>query len=283
MDAAVGGFQLLDERWQVRTTRGPMVARAILDARGRRARRSDSKGPPLTAWSIRYKSGTRGAPLSGVAALEHAWCWVARTNEGSVALQFVAASAQKLSRERVREWIFAAARALPDLGCIISPAVDFEPVGARAAIARYTRPSQGPGFLRIGDAAVAMDPLSGNGVHEALRSARVAVAALNSYLQDGQWVSIAQFMDERAREFWGRTASAYAQAAREAAVADAGPGRFEMRPVLDGDRIDLRRVWVSAEWPRGVWQVNGCSLDRVPLEFLPSVLQRLGRPGLRES
>ena len=124
-----------------------------------------------------------------------------------------------------------------------------------------------------------MDPLSGNGVHEAVRSARVAVAALNSYLRGAHWPVVAQFVDERAvelwrrcvtaaagfyrlqadyshSEFWVRTASAYEAAMRQAAVAEEGPGRFEMRPVLDGERIEIRQVWVSPEWPRGVWNVS---------------------------
>ena len=33
-----------------------------------------------------------------------------------------------------------------------------------------------------------------------------------------------------------------------------GTGRFEHRPVLNGQRIELRPVWVSARWPRGVWR-----------------------------
>jgi hypothetical protein len=64
-----------------------------------------------------------------------------------------------------------------------------------------------------------------------------------------------------ASEFWTRAAGAYTQAADEAAIRHEGAGRFEMRPVLDGERIELRRVWVSAEWPRGVWRVDGRSLD----------------------
>jgi 2-polyprenyl-6-methoxyphenol hydroxylase-like FAD-dependent oxidoreductase len=185
--------------------------------------------------------------------------------------------------------IQAAACALPSFRPAIERLAAVAAGGsARAAVARYSQPSRGQGFLRIGDAAVAMDPLSGNGIHEAIRSARVAVAAVNSYLLGTPWSVVARFVDERARElwrrsvttaarfyrqqadwagpagFWAAATTAYEQAARAAMLPpEEGPGHFEMRPVLDGERIDLRQVWVSAQWPRGVWKVDGRSVDQV--------------------
>ncbi len=296
IDATVKSVRLENETWHVETSRGCLRGRSVLDARGRRARRSDARGPLLVARSSTYRSEEGAAPASAVAALEDGWCWFARDAGGRVSLQFVGAAACRLSRQDLADRYRAGAAALPEFGRIDHAAASDGGCLARAAVARYSRPSQGVGFLRIGDAAVAMDPLSGNGIHEAVRSARVGVAAINSYLGGTQWSVVSRFVDEGARElwrrsvsvaaafyrlqaeqgsrpFWDRTASAYERAARAAKIEYEGPGRFEMRPVLDGQQIDIRRVWVSAEWPRGVWMVNGRPLDQAPAGQIPSILR----------
>src|SRR5262249_50841918 len=118
-------------------------------------------------------------------------------------------------------------------------------------------------------------------------------------LRGTPWSVVARFMDERARELWRRSvstaaafyrlqadssgsefwrwaASAYAQVQNQGAVEHSGPDRFEMRPVLEGGHIDLRRVWVCAEWPRGVWKVGGRSLDEAPVARIPFILRSAG-------
>jgi flavin-dependent dehydrogenase len=297
IDAAVRRVRLESQVWQVETSSGVLRGRAVLDARGRRARRCDQRGPLLVAWNALCQTDERSAPGSAVVALDDGWCWFARTGDGLLSLQFVGTAAEHASCQAFAARIQAATRALPEFGLTSDRVSTLEATGARAAVARYSRPSRGPGYLRIGDAAVAMDPLSGNGIYEALRSARVCAAAINSYLRGAEWAVLARFVDEQARELWRRSvaaagnfyrlqaahtrsefwtlaASAYEKAAREATVAERGPGRFEMRPVLDGQRIEVRRVWVSSDWPRGVWKVNGRTLDQMPPELVPSVVLR---------
>ncbi len=301
VDSTARNVRLTSEGWHIDTNGGSFQARSVLDARGRRARRSDARGPLLVAWSQILGprgGGANDSPASAVVALEDGWCWLARAQDGTVCLQFVGSATDHLQPGQVATRFAAAAESASGLDFVTETAgFPATALVARAAVARYSRPSQGPGFLRIGDAAVAMDPLSGNGVHEAVRSARVGVAAINSYLGGMHWPEISQFVDERARELWRRSvssaaqfyrlqadhsggvfwnlaASAYEQSAREATVRYEGPGRFEMRPVLDGQQIEVRRVWVSAEWPRGVWQVNGRPLDQLPAGLVPSILRR---------
>ncbi len=305
MDASVQDVAFIDGAWQIATNCGSVRGRTVLDARGRFARRSNERGPLLVSRSFVLESGRPSAPRSAVAALDDGWCWLAVTNSGTYAAQFVGSATRRLSREQVADRVQSAARSLADLGlCLedlglgpadlgLRPAADvgqqIEPLigegtyGACAAVARYSQPSRGPGYLRIGDAAVAMDPLSGNGIHEAVRSARVAVAAVNSYLRGEPWSVVARFVDERSRELWRRSVTAaagfyrlqadwsgsafwksvaetYERAADGATIRVEGKGQFEMRPVLNGEQIELRRVWVSPDWPRGVWKVNGRSV-----------------------
>lgn len=303
MEASVQGLAFVDGAWEVETDRGGgghggrVRGRALLDARGRFARRCDERGPLLVSWSIVLESGRSELPRSALAALEDGWCWFGVTGSGILCAQFVGSAHQRLSHVEVGERV---RRAVRDLG-LFEPQIDLllreGTYHACAAVARYSRPSRGPGCLRIGDAAVAMDPLSGNGIHEAIRSAHVAAAAINSFLLGESWDVVARFVDERARELWRRSVSAaagfyglqaewcgsefwrlasasYARAAMEALPQVEGDGRFEMRPVLNSDRIELHRVWVSPDWPRGVWKFKGRSLEEVPVAQISSQLRR---------
>ena len=296
MDAAVHDIVFLNELWHIETSRGPVRARALLDARGRFARRSDARGPLLVSWQITLQSGRHMAPRSAVVALDDGWCWLAVTQHGTVSAQVVGSATKRLSRKQLAERIRAAVLAV-DAGLEVDSLLVRGTRRACAAVARYSQPSRGQGYLRIGDASVAMDPLSGNGIHEALRSARVAVAAINSYVRGEPWAVVARFVDERSRElwrrslnaaagfyrlqanwsgseFWSAAASAYEGAAHQAAIRIEGEGQFEMRPVLNGERIELRRVWVSPEWPRGVWKVAGRSLEHAAAGQVPLILRR---------
>jgi 2-polyprenyl-6-methoxyphenol hydroxylase-like FAD-dependent oxidoreductase len=55
--------------------------------------------------------------------------------------------------------------------------------------------------VRIGDAAVALDPLSGQGVCEAVRVAPVA-AALRTLISGADPTPVREFLAERACELW---------------------------------------------------------------------------------
>jgi flavin-dependent dehydrogenase len=280
IDAVARNVTFSEDAWQVETSVGPIRGRTLLDARGRNARRSDERGPLLVSWSLTLKSNQRTTARTAVVALDDGWCWLATTHSGVVHAQFVTSARQQWSREHVARRIQDAVGKLPGLALPVDQLIARGNVGACAAVARYSQPSRGVGHLRIGDAAVAMDPLSGNGIHEAVRSARVAVAAVNSYLHGEPWSVVARFVDERSRELWRRSvstaadfyrlqwsrstasrvgaefwtsaATAYARAVTAASGKRDGEGRFEMRPVLNYERIELRRVWVSSEFPRGV-------------------------------
>jgi flavin-dependent dehydrogenase len=285
MDAVARSTAFVEESWQVETTLGPVRGRTLLDARGRFARRSDLRGPLLVARSLILKSQQRMTPRSAIAALADGWCWMAMTDSGVVCAQFVTSANKQLDQEGLAQRIREAAGKFPDIDLPVERLLAQGSHRACAAVARHSRSSRGPGHLRIGDAAVAMDPLSGNGIHEAVRSARVAVAAVNSYLNGEPWSVVARFVDERSRELWRRSvstaaefyraqadwsgtefwdcaATAYQLAASEATDRSEGEGRFEMRPVLNAERIELRRVWVCNDFPRGVWQIDGHPIIR---------------------
>jgi flavin-dependent dehydrogenase len=73
-------------------------------------------------------------------------------------------------------------------------------VFARHADASRTNAPIEDGLIRVGDAALAMDPLSGHGVFEAIASARAAAAVINTILRRPDDAELARaFYQERVR------------------------------------------------------------------------------------
>jgi hypothetical protein len=238
----------------------------------------------LLAYGQRFRKRAPGASGTGIGVTDFGWSWWA---EHGTTLWV-----QVVGRPRSGypvAWIAAAAAQLPALGRALEDAsIDGEPV-ARAAHARLGLTGKDPTLWRLGDAALALDPLSGQGVYEALRGALLTSTAIQSVMDGGDACLAQRFIADRRQEswqhgvtvaagfyrenadhgaFWSDTAAAY-----EALKPDPAPGaarrsvRIERRPVLEEGRILEREVIVTAENPRGVWHVAG-----VPLVTLKAYL-----------
>jgi len=292
----------------VRTRSGTHRAGVVIDARGRRSGRSLARGPSLIALSQRLSAVPPSPPRTLICPLADGWGWFASDGAGGAVLQLIAAS-RGLARtadpvQRLRECL----RALQVCDSGLQGArLEGEPE-ARAASARLSAPPLTPGWLSVGDAAVAMDPLSGHGLYEALAWAGAASAAAHSYLEGQSWETVERFLAERACErwhagialasgfyaqqavatptaFWRHCADAYAQLAGSRAPAGPQEGYWQLRPVLNGSAIEMRRVVVTRERPRGVWQVERVELARLeeflraePVADVARAAQHLARP-----
>lgn len=302
------------DHWRVALRSGEVLAaRMVVDARGRRARspqRHESRnteamrdgfrrsGPLLLAIGQKFRRRGAGGSGTGIGSTDTGWCWWAERGD--------ALWAQIIGKPRSLQpttWVAAAAAQIPALARALEGAIpDGAPV-ARAAHAQLghacraaqVRPgvargagrvqlggasgSDGvePTFWLAGDSAMALDPLSGQGVYEAVRGARLVATAIQSVTAGGDARVAQRFVDERRTEswlhgvrvaagfyrenercggFWSETAAAY-----EALLTErAGLARIERRPVLDEGRIVERDVVVTAQHPRGVWQVAGVPL-----------------------
>jgi flavin-dependent dehydrogenase len=272
--------------WRVQWRGGGRAAAPILvDARGRRG--PERRGPLLLAYGRRFRlprpcadAPARAAGGSQIHALDEGWCWLAA--------QGASLWVQVVSRPRRRHpaaWIAAAVAQVPALARALEGAVPDGAAVARPAHARRGLGCADQAAWRVGDAALALDPLSGQGVYEALRGARLVATAVQSVL-NGTDARLAQrFVAERQEEAWLRGVRAAAGFYRENAQRSAfwreaaagyqallpalqGANRIERRPVLQDGRIVERDVIVTAAHPRGVWHVSG-----VPLVSLKGYLE----------
>ncbi len=284
----VAAFARGADRWRVTLRSGEVLeAPMLVDARGRRG--AQCRGPLLLAYGQRFRKRSQGRSGTGIGVADFGWSWWA---EHGTTLWV-----QVVGRPRSGypvAWVAGAAAQLPALGRALEGAsIDGEPV-ARAAHARFGLSGKDPTLWRVGDAALALDPLSGQGIYEALRGALLTSTAIQSVMNGGDAGLAQRFIADRRQEswqhgvgvaagfyrenadhgdFWSETAAAYAALLPEPGHAAARmTARIERRPVLEEGRILERDVIVTAENPRGVWHVAG-----VPLVTLKAYLDSAER------
>ena len=290
-EAWVSACDTLDDRWVVQTMGQPAAAfRAVIDARGRGTRgaagtRSAAHGPALLALTQRFSSDTH-EPGTAIVMGKERWCWFAQDGRGNLDMQMVCAPVRAGSRAALHSLLTADADLPPRFAAHLRSATPVGDVRARASGAYLRKAAENPGQILAGDAAMALDPLSGHGIYEALASADLSVAALNTYLQGEDWSPVRRFVHERAQELWSRKAAAAQSFYQSAAAASDGAfwaamtrgyaelaanggmlhdprTQIQSRPVLDGVRIAMRRVLVAPRWPRGIWRYGDIDIAQL--------------------
>jgi menaquinone-9 beta-reductase len=263
-------------------------ARFVVEARGRLAPHPPQgviRGPETVALLWRGQGASGGAAGSAVESLPGGWAWCARLPGGAVALQLtVDPSALDLPpRARlgafIRERLASVDAALPFLAMAATEVHAM----ARTSGAVLAPEVCGEGWVRVGDAAMAADPLSGNGIFQSLSSALQAPMVVHTLLSHPADAAHARrFHTERVQGLFQRFARIgrdfYAQEQRWAeepfwatrrawpdatpahAAAGDAPPHIDERPVVDRDRIRLAEVLVTADQPLGIWHVGGVEL-----------------------
>jgi flavin-dependent dehydrogenase len=299
-DLRASGVELSAERilriepaaggWRVRTQTGRMLeCPLVIDARGRRAQRGTVRRPRLLAITQRLALTSRTAVRTWVEPALDGWCWLASRDDSAAYLQVVVSSRAKHALDLQRRMRSVVSTA-PRIAALVAAAIPQGDIEARGGTPGVSPAAPHRGLLRVGDVCVALDSLSGHGIHEALRSAKVTVSAAHTFLSSGEWDAVAQFVNERTQQVWSdavdTAASYYGQQAattpgpfwseaaadyavlRERARAIRLTGcRIESRPVLNGACIERKRVVLTPEHPRGVWQVDSVELAPL-LDFL---------------
>jgi flavin-dependent dehydrogenase len=188
-------------------------ARFLIDASGRFAplarrlgARRQISDRMVCSWT--HGRATELGPAAGftfVEAVEHGWWYTAPLPHGKRILAFHTDA--DLPAARTSGQLLENARALPELAAILQACGFSTTDRLRMTIAggALSTPCAGPGWLAAGDAAVCFDPLSAQGLLNALYTGLAGAATADEFL-DGDGASI-----ERYREIIREIAAAYDQ------------------------------------------------------------------------
>ena len=306
-DAAAAGVALRDvRRLKVRTREdgadlawtapegreAQAEARFFIEARGRAApggRTRQQRGPETTALTRRIAGAGEGA-CTALESFHDGWAWYV-SDGGSAFLQIFLDSDGLPKRPGLAARFDRAAAELTLIGEVLGSGRAEGAVLTRGATPAVARDLIKGAVLRVGDAALAVDPLSGHGNFEALGSALAAAAVVNTLLTKSENAALAQrFYEERARtaflrycrvgrdfyalerrwserDFWRRRA-AWPDDEPAHPTEDLDRATVLRRPVVEEGIVVERRVLVTSDQPRGIWRLDG-----VPL---PQLLDRLG-------
>ncbi|MEE1922420.1 FAD-dependent monooxygenase [Pseudomonas sp. 148P] len=292
IEARVLGVHVEDGRSLIELDGAPSLSADFhVEARGRQAPQHDrsqgraERGPETLSLLNRWQ-GPPGKSASAVESQPDGWVWMARQADGRCYWQWtldVAATALPdkaalLDFCREKRWQSPLARAFFDT----DQEQDLQ-LHARSSTAILAPLCGGDNWLRVGDAAMAVDPLSGNGIFQSLSSALQAPAVINTLLTHPERRELALRFHQRRVEhlFWrfarlGRdfyleerrwADEPFWQARRQwpdaepvHATADFSSLRIEQAPVLREGLVDLAQVVISPDQPLGIWHLNGVEL-----------------------
>ncbi|ATP45256.1 FAD-dependent oxidoreductase [Pseudomonas putida] len=277
------------EGHQVRLDDGQMLqAEFLVEARGRQAPlAADRLRGPETISLLNVWHDAPGAPASAVESLDDGWSWMARLADGRCYWQ-ITLDAQGVPTKAALPEYCATRRRDSALVAELFGAQAMEPaqVHARSSTAILAGECVGDDWIRVGDAAMAVDPLSGNGIFQSLSSALQAPVVINTLLRRPERAALArQFHQQRVeqlfmrfarigRDFYGQeqTRAGLPFWARRRRWPDAQPlhlaadwqsVQVARRPVLREGFVDEAEVVVTADQPLGVWHLQGVELAPV--------------------
>lgn len=290
---------------EVETSDGsrPLRGDFLVEARGRAAPFAGAprvRGPE-TVSILQYWQGPPGEGGSAVESFTDGWAWMASMPDGSRYLQLTldvatgALPAKRLLGDYCRARLERLEAARPFIA-------DSSPLGephARTSTPVLVEELVGERCLRVGDAAMAVDPLSGNGIFQALSSALQAPAVIATLLERPVDAALAsQFHHRRVESlfyrfarigrdfhaletqwpgqpFWQARSTWPDTLASHQAVTPACVGIATMPVVSDGF-IEQHEVVVTPDQPLGVWHIDGLPLApvlRILREAAPNPLE----------
>ncbi|CAM3993907.1 Phenylethylamine degradation protein PeaF [Pseudomonas reidholzensis] len=266
----------------------------LVEARGRQAPlASDRLRGPETVSLLNLWQSAPGEPASAVESLEDGWAWMARLADGRCYWQITldAAAAGLPGKAQLADYCAARRRQSAWVTELFdAQALAPAQVHARSSTAILAGACAGTDWLRVGDAAMAVDPLSGNGIFQSLSSALQAPVVINTLLRQPQRAELARrFHQERIEQLFLRFARLgrdfYRQERQRGGQgfwarrqdwpdhqpmhvqADWHVVRVERRPILRDGLVDEAQVVVTADQPLGVWHLHGIELAPLVAEL----------------
>lgn len=259
----------------------------LVEARGRQAPLATSRlrGPESVSL-LNLWLAAPGEPVSAVQSLEDGWAWMARLADGRCYWQIsLDSSAGSLPAKALLPDYCARRRRESALVAELfgTEAWQVATVHARSSTAILAGQCAGDNWLRVGDAAMAVDPLSGNGIFQSLSSALQAPAVINTLLRrPGNQALARDFHQQRIEQLFLRFARIgrdfYAQEQARAGQpfwdrrqtwpdtqpihppSDLHQLQVVLRPVVRNGFIEQTEVVVSPDQPLGIWHLQGIPL-----------------------
>ncbi len=277
----------------------PLRADFLVEARGRSAPLAGGRlrGPETLSLLNQWQEEP-GRPGSAVESLPDGWAWMARLADGRCYWQITLDARDLPPKDQLPDYC-AQRRGQSALVRELFGEAALQPASlhARSSTAILFREASGPNWLRVGDAAMAVDPLSGNGIFQSLSSALQAPAVINTLLQRPEHADLARrFHQQRVEHlflrfartgrdfytleqrwpeqaFW-RDRRTWPDAEPMHAPADFSRLRVERAPVIQGDLIEEAEVVVTADQPLGIWHLQGIELAPIIVALRRGELDR---------
>ncbi len=245
----------------------------VIDARGRAAGYGSGgsvRGPTSVSLCAEFQSES-DRPLTLAMSQRDGWLWLARQADGKLFVQkTTGGETLSVTKNEIPDWLASELSDLSDIE-LRSPGRGFARSSTPVLVNRLVQ----PGYLRIGDAASAVDPLSGNGIFQALSSALTAVAVVNTMLQKPDDAELAMtFYHERVEHLFTR----FARTGRDFYRSESGwadetfweqrrswpdnePLHLDQdevvgharRPVINNGFIEEKEVVITRDQPLGIW------------------------------
>lgn len=264
-----------------------LVADFLVEARGRQtpALGKGLRGPETVSLLNRWQCAP-GSTASAVESLADGWAWMARQADGQCYWQLTVdvASTELPGKAQLLDYCRRRRRgsALASGFFGQEPEADLQ-LHARSSTAILCPQVCAENWIRVGDAAMAVDPLSGNGIFQSLSSALQAPAVINTLLRLPERAALArQFHQQRVEQLFLRFArigrdfyadelrwptQPFWQARRQwpdgeqaHRPADFSSLRIQRAPVLRDGLVDEAEVVITADQPLGIWHVQGVEL-----------------------
>jgi flavin-dependent dehydrogenase len=206
--ATLERIERVGDGWRVDIARGSEIttieAMLVIDAAGRAAPVARRLGAQTRVddrlacgWVYGRDEGDGGRGLTFIEATEDGWWYTAPIPHGRRVLAFHTDADLPAARiARDRDALLARATSAKELADLLhaSGFVAEETSGFTAAHTATLEPCAGPGFLAAGDAALAFDPLSSQGLLNALFTGLAAAEAADSHLR-GDVEALSRYRD----------------------------------------------------------------------------------------
>ncbi len=282
IDSAVS-YRQADDQWQLKVGDSELTAAFLVDGRGRQATVEAATPRPAATVSLHQHwqrpSIAAQRPYTAVAAVAEGWLWYVHSGDGEVYTQLCCGGDSAQTLQHSAAGIAALAARLDPAQFSLADATASGALLTRGATPRLNSAAVSDNAIAVGDAALAADPLSGNGIYQSISSALIAPAVVNTLLRQPANGELAKtFYQQRiehlyqrfgrlGREFYAgepryRTAPFWQP---RASWPDLQPSHAEpdqligraQRAVVDNQLIRLGEVVITANHPLGIWRLDG--------------------------